>query len=403
MPLNSAARILSRWGQIQAHATTGAQWAVLALCFSAGVSRGLFALSAFLLFFGWVLSSSWRRLALSRISLVWLALITWMYVSSLWSEGTWSTVSHSMGVQWKLLLIPAIATLSHGRLFVDRCWLAFAAGMAVLLLHVYALTFVNIPWTATQEPSGVFFNPLPQSIGIAIFTAWCIHQSLKATPIIIKFALILGIFAGTYAVLVISTQRLGYVSLFLGVVTVLARDLPPKMRLWGVSSLIISTILMAGLNPQIQKRLEQATQDVQSYNLDANYSSVGARLHMWVISFRAILEAPIAGHGIGSYPIVSEQAFRDSNMCAIGCDHPHNQYLYYALEFGLVGLGLFLLAITLAVRSWRDPPQRSTMTMAALLVFLTVGLADTTLWYRGYLHLFVPLLGMATAVLRREL
>lgn len=384
--------------QIQARAQSVAQWATVAMCFSVGLSKSLFAASALLLFIGWTFSGRWRDLKQSKCSLAWIALAAWMYASSTWSEGTTSTISHSMGVQWKLLLIPAIATLLSDRQWIEKCWYAFAAGMVVLLLHVYALSFTTIPWATSQDPRGVFFNPLPQSVGLALFTVWCFYQLLtKNTSATMRGALIFGLIAGAYAVLDISPQRLGYLSLVVGGGTVLAVCLPQKTRLLGLSGLFLVTILVVALSPKIQTRIEQAQQDIQSYNFEINYSSLGARLHMWVTSIKAIREAPLVGHGIGSYPIVAERGFDDAQMCAQGCDHPHNQYLYYALEFGLVGLALFLIAVTFAALLHRNPRQESVMPIAALLVFLVVGLADTTLWYRGYLHLFVPLLGMISA------
>lgn len=389
--------------KVQVHGRSIAQWALLAMCFSAGLSKSLFAISAFFLLVGWGISGSWRDLKRSKCAMSWVLLTIWIYGSSIWSEGTPSTVSHSMGVQWKLLLIPVIATLLDRQEWADKCWRAFAAGMAVLLLHIYALSFIAIPWTASQDPRGVFFNPLPQSVGLAIFTVWCFYQLLvKKVSAPTRGALILLMFGGAYAVLGISLQRLGYLSLLVGGGLVLVLCLPPKKRLLGLTGLALATFLVVALSPKIQSRIEQAHQDIQSYNFENNYSSLGARFHMWVVSVKAIREDPIIGHGIGSYPVVSERAFDDAKMCEQGCDHPHNQYLYYALEFGLVGLGIFLFAVASAVRLHRDSHLDSVMPVAVLLIFLMVGLADTTLWYRGYLHLFIPLIGMTSAALRDE-
>ena len=60
-----------------------------------------------------------------------------------------------------------------------------------------------------------------------------------------------------------------------------------------------------------------------------------------------------------------------------------------------MGLGLFLLMLYQAWarhRAWEPP---STMPVVVLLVFTLSGLVETTLWYRGFFYLFVPLLALS--------
>jgi O-antigen ligase len=381
---------------IQQRATEVARWAVLALCFTLGFSRALFALSTVALLLSWSLSGRWRLLAKQSTAWGWASLILWMYASIFWSDGSQQSIAYGAGVHWQLLLIPIIATLIDSPKWMRRCWQAFSLGISVVLFHVFALLLTSIPWETTQNPAGVFYNPLPQSIALAIFFVWCLEQLISGSHgRRHQAALIVGMLLAAYAVLQVSQQRLGYLALFCGSMVILAMRLPTRQRVFGLLVMIAIASAVTTVSPNIKGRLILAGEDIKNYEFKNNYSSLGSRLHMWHISTQAVREAPVLGHGLGSYPILSEKAFNDANMCAIGCLHPHNLYLFYASEFGLIGLGIFcIIFLKLLRNSWRG---NAAISVAVLIVFGVTGLADTTLWYRGYLYLFVPLLGLASA------
>jgi O-antigen ligase len=98
---------------------------------------------------------------------------------------------------------------------------------------------------------------------------------------------------------------------------------------------------------------------------------------------------------MGSYPAVAEANFQDPTMCAIGCLHPHNQYVFYALEFGLIGLGLFLFMLYHAFKNWQPLKNLNPVPLVILSVFTLSGFFESTLWYRGFYYLFIPLLALS--------
>lgn len=377
-------------------ATETARWAVLAMCLSLGFSRGIFATSMAVALIAWSLSGRWRALIDRSDAWLWASLVIWMYASVLWSEGIPKTIAYGAGIHWKLLLIPIIASLIDTPEWWKRCWLAFSVGMCVVLVHIYALLFTQIPWVSSQSPTGVFFNPLPQSIALSVFTLWCLDRLISHSQTQWKkVALIVALLLAAYAVLQISQQRLGYLALFAGGVIVVAMRLPSRQRILGLLALLAIAAAVISLSPKIKEGLVQATEEIQRYDFKSDYSSLGARLHMWNISKQAVSEAPLFGHGLGSYPVISEKAFNDATMCSLGCLHPHSIYFFYAVEFGLVGLAIFCACIFMMfLGGWN---ASTTMPMAALVIFCLIGLADTTLWYRGYLYLFVTLLGLVAA------
>jgi O-antigen ligase len=78
---------------------------------------------------------------------------------------------------------------------------------------------------------------------------------------------------------------------------------------------------------------------------------MGIRVVIWQNTRALIMEAPLLGHGTGSfekeYPRVV--AKRETGWQATPSADPHNQYLYFLAETGVLGLAVFgwwLLAAT---------------------------------------------------------
>ena len=378
-----------------------ARWSVVLLCFSLATSRSLFAVAGVLVFAGLLLEGQWRDkwllLKKNVPALTVVAMVVWFYASAWWTEATPITWENARNVHWKLLLIPAVVLLIQDEHWRNRCWQGFGAGMLVLLAHVYALVFMVLPWTSTQNPDEVFYNPLPQSLALTFFCAWCLSEFFGAPSRAKKLGLTVTFVLASFAVLNISEQRLGYLMWLVGCLTVVFIQLKnsPRLRAWSLLAFLVCCVLVFMSNEIMQNRFGLAVQEVQNYHFKNDYTSVGSRLHMWYSSAGFIQQAPLLGHGMGAYPVVSEAHFQDPKMCFHGCRHPHNQYVFYAVEFGLVGLGLFLLMLYQAWSRHRAWKPDSIMPVVVLLLFTLSSLVETTLWYRGFLYLFVPLLALS--------
>ena len=377
-----------------------AKWAMVVLFFSLSTSRSLFAMSAFVMILGWFFSAQWRQklnTLIEKPAALWItALVAWMYLSILWSEGTPDSISYAAKVQWQLLLIPIIVTLANDDAWIDKCWKAFAIGMTVLILHIYMMQFVAIPWVHSDSPDSVFFNPIPQSIGLGIFSAWCILELIRGSDHkLYKLSLIFLLLAASYAVFSISQQRSGYVAWLIACSTVLIFSLRSRQRLMAIFTIFLLFVAIVMSSSKIQGRIEQAKMDIASYEYKNNYSSIGSRLHMWFTGAQLIKEAPLLGHGLGSYPVVSAEKFKDSAMCAIGCMHPHNQYVFYAIEFGIFGMLIYICFLISHLFQQIINMRFNLLHISVLSTLFIIGIFDTTLWYRAFIYLFVPLLGLS--------
>jgi len=105
----------------------------------------------------------------------------------------------------------------------------------------------------------------------------------------------------------------------------------------------------------------------------------------------------LTGHGLGSYPIVSADKFKDPAMCSIACMHPHNQFIFYAIEFGVFGLLIFLVFCVSILLRLKKLLAFNMLQVATVSVFFIVCVFDTTLWYRAFIYLFVPLVALSAS------
>lgn len=375
-----------------------ARLALYGAFFSLAISRSLFTLCAVVAVVAWVASGrfgdKWTQFRANPGASLMLIFIAYVFIRAPFGEGGEKT-AHALGVYGMLILIPIIATTVVDRASLMRCWAAFCAGMVVLLVHVYGVAWWHPPWTKSSLPDQIFFNPLPQSVGLAIFAGWCAFRVFDITlKLSQRWMFGFGFLLASVAVLHVSQQRLGYVVWALLVVSVVWIRAPKHVRIWAVPVTLMFVSVILGVNPKFRERMAQGLNEALTYDGTSAYSSIGARLHMWNTAAGEIAKAPWWGYGAGSYPIVSERAFNDATMCAVGCLHPHNQYLHIWLEHGLVGLLLFMAALVAGLVAQYKSVALQPLGISLMLVFLASSLVETLLWYRGFLYLFVPLLGL---------
>ncbi|WP_298459301.1 O-antigen ligase [uncultured Cellulomonas sp.] len=106
--------------------------------------------------------------------------------------------------------------------------------------------------------------------------------------------------------------------------------------------------------------------------------SLTGRTEIWTAVWRHVVERPIAGYGWGGvwreWSAPTQEIWREVRFPAF---YAHNGYLDLALQVGVVGLALFLLALGPAIRTlWRDRADGAALW--GLLIILTSLVAAVT-------------------------
>lgn len=115
--------------------------------------------------------------------------------------------------------------------------------------------------------------------------------------------------------------------------------------------LLMPPILYMGLD-NIRANVARVGSDVNAYQQGQAETSVGLRLEFHRNALKLIEEAPMFGHGTGSFAGEYKRltGFADSSRAA---NNPHNDYLWMGVELGLVGVVALLWLITATILAAR--------------------------------------------------
>ncbi len=296
-------------------------------------------------------------------------------LSLLWTQAPLDEALTIWVKHGKLLEIVLLVCLVRSQFEAKTAMAAFVAGQALLMLTSWLLVLgVPVPWgDQFQGRYVVFSSYLDQSIMFSASAAvfWHLRASTKAPA---WFGALLAV-AALANVLLFLEGRTGYVVALtvIGLITFWA--LPRRWRLSGV--LVVPCAMVLGLwlgSTSFQARVLKMLPEGQAYaTASAKESSTGWRLNAWHRSVQAIGQSPWFGHGVGSWTPTVKNLEGDAAIKTFGqgnASNPHQEYLLWAVELGVVG-GLLLLALLASIARdasrFATPVKRSTWSVLAAL------------------------------------
>jgi len=188
--------------------------------------------------------------------------------------------------------------------------------------------------------------------------------------------------------------------------TVYAWTVSPK-RLRLLALLASATFVIVGLwnSPSAQPRVGAVFSEAQTQlsskggiNRLNGETSIGARLSMWAFSIEQIKERPLLGSGTGSYGSLARASCGERPDCDVISVHPHNQFLFFGVELGLIGLFAFCYYLYVAAKaSAALAPPRQALLLSFLAIFVVDSLVHGALWLAVENHLFTFILALLMA------
>jgi len=165
----------------------------------------------------------------------------------------------------------------------------------------------------------------------------------------------------------------------------------PRRYRWSVLLLPVLVALGVGLGSErMQQRWLKAQTDVMALQQGPlkEENSLGFRIDAWQKSVQAVAEKPIVGHGVGAWP----QAYVAHGGTIPKASDPHQQFLLWAVESGLVGVALFAGFLTLLWRNAQNLPGTARWCLrSAVAIEVLTGLANSTLLGAGIGEFFLLL------------
>ncbi len=308
-------------------------------------------------------------------SMTWWILLAmvWMSLSFLWTESSSADALAGWGRHSRILwFIPVLYLLrSPEQSLLTLKW--FVAGMVVMMLSSWALVAgLPVPWASAKE--------LP-SLGI-------VHGSTLEQPVLLTFLAVvlwfmrahwpqghwrwvpIGILLLTVLnVFFVMTGRSGFLVMLVFISMAVWWQLPKRWRWLVVGLPFVLAALMMVLSPRFQTRTTEVVKDVLSYRQGSIETSQAQRLDYWHRSLLAFQEKPLIGHGVGSWRM---NYHRLGGMQADAPSNPHQQYLLWLVEAGVVGCIFFLGLLCAQYKNAQALPTNGRQAMTTITAIAAV-------------------------------
>jgi O-antigen ligase len=259
---------------------------------------------------------------------------------------------------------------------------------------------IPVPWATAADAKATF----------AVFGSYLEQSIMGATLVFVLWHQRAWIFGkdreslGIATALLISIQILGFLNgrsgylVFAGLASMaIVYELPKRWR-WAAVLVPFATVavLLAG-SKTARDRVILVQQEVAAFSEHADInSSSGERLVYWQTSLKAFAEKPVFGSGSGGWNAEFQRLTNHKlNQSFYNVDNPHQMFLLWAVEGGLIGLSL-LLGVIVSIYLWSRKlgPSDARSLQTALAALVVAGLTTSTIYGIGMGDYFCMLIGI---------
>lgn len=266
-------------------------------------------------------------------------------VGTLWSSGPWSTRLYYVGPLAKLLVIPLL--IYNFQRSARGIWVFTAFLVSCTLLMMMSWIVAIDPQLALR-PDAAYGVPVKNYIDQSQEFALC--AVALAYPVIRllrqrRFAEAAGLVAiaaflvANMIFITVSRTALVTMPAMLCIFAFLHLTRRSMIAVLGGFLLIAAVVWLT--SPNLRTRAESAFTEYRAYETSDQATSVGLRLEFWNKSLQFFRDAPLIGHGTGSVRSLFEQsAVGQTGVAAEIIANPHNQTLYTAVQWGVLGVAI---------------------------------------------------------------
>lgn len=264
-------------------------------------------------------------------------------IGTLWSSAPWAVRLYAVGPLAKLLAVPLL--IYHFQRSSRGSWVFGAFFVSSALLMVLSWTVAVEPQFALKHDAyyGVpVKNYIDQSQEFALCAVGALYfivQSFRQRQWLKTgiLAIAAGGFFANMAFVVVSRTALVTMPIMVSVFVLSCLSRRGMVAAIGVVLMIVTAAWFS--SPSLRDRTATFFSQYEAYETKNEATSVGMRLEFWRKSLRFFSEAPAIGHGTGSVRLLfTEAAANQSGAAAEIIANPHNQTLYAAVQWGIVGI-----------------------------------------------------------------
>lgn len=322
--------------------------------------------------------------------------------------------------KYLLYLIPIAMVLQKE--FIPKILGAFMAAMFVSEILSYAMHFgISVPFVESK-PNAVnipFMEWYTQYSAILSLTLGILLYQLLSNRGMSLWVKILytAFFISASLNIFIVASRIGYLLYALSILSVLFivyRQRILKISLIGTFIILAGYILAYTSSDLFKIRVAEAFSDIQKIAQGELATSLGARAGFHLYSYEVIKENPLFGVGTGDHIAEVSQAIRlhetnpeniEGMFFNIRSGHNaslHSEYLDTLVQFGLVGLLLFLNLFYQIYRYPQPDPLLKTIQLLSITVMMFVSLGSLLFIHADVGKIFVLLTALTLKLPRSE-
>lgn len=281
-----------------------------------------------------------------------LALIAFLLVAACWTIAPRPDLNSALSKYSRILMLPlSICLCWRDPSLAPRAMKSFMAGAFVLAASCYLVRLgmmptSNLGWWRIGDPgdSFSFKNHITIGLLLSFATVASLAYATHAQTTRVRLAAVALAVFFLVPVVFLTQGRTGYVSLFIGLVTLLViriRTKPLRM----LTGLIGIVLLFAGFYATSDNLKDRSQALISELQTKEERSPNGLRRSYMEVGLRVVAEHPL-GIGTGAFATVyAPTAARNwpvDNELHSARHQPHSEFLLMAVQLGLPGLALYL-------------------------------------------------------------
>lgn len=320
----------------------------------------------------------------------------------LWADVPWIERWKAFYTWRKLWIVPVLLALFGPAVWKRRLLVGFVAVCAAAALVSLAMVASagHLPKDQLDPAASLLRNHASQSMAFAAAAFISLWAAARAPlPALWRLAAIAVAALLTLNLAFVTPGRSGYLALAVMLVVLAVVGL----RSWRGAALVAAAgILFAGalaVSPVARDRIDLALQELRAARDATEISSMGIRVVMYENTLELVRAQPWLGVGSGGFGAAyaaQVQGKYDDWRARVSTD-PHNQYLFFLAEQGLLGLLAFLSFIALAAADRGDGAPTRIIALGMLLAWCATSLLSSHFQTFAEGHLVAFFLGAMLA------
>jgi O-antigen ligase len=284
-----------------------------------------------------------RASAAQRVGQAMLVFLALLLIDMLYGSATWAERWDSLWSWRKLVFGFIVLGFFAEELWKQRFLKAFVLVAAAGLILSFIAWLGVIPSKAGHQPGVLLTNHATQGITFAIAALCCLELQQEAGRRD-RMLLLAGALLFVLSVVFISTSRSAYLALMCIALVWGGARLGWRRLPLVVGATVVAALLAFSLSSTLRERVQQGVDEARAYQTAPAYTSAGVRVVFLMNTLDLVKDRPLLGYGTGSFARKYNQRFAGPGLDWRGMptSDPHNQYLFIAVENGLLGLAVFV-------------------------------------------------------------